>query len=384
MKPGNFFIMNPINVTLEDIADLDNLYDAFRNAQRGKRFRPDILDFAADPTEKLIEIQNELLWETYEPGPYFEHFLFIPKFRIIHSQTFNDRVVPWGVYQLINPFYDRAFIFDSYACRPGKGVDRARARLQYWQRQIKNMDPVKIGGRPGQRPGEWALIKMDVSKFFYRIDHEVLIRILQERIVDDRVIRLMEKVVDRTNVPFGLPEGATPEDCELCDWLYDRGLAIGNLFSQMFANIYMDKLDQYVKHELHIHMYERYADDMIAIVPSKSEAWTDLKCISDFLNNELHLSLNKKTMIQPATRPVEFCGAIVSPSCIRVRKSSRRHAVKELKAISQKYADGKISTRKMVSSVQSICSFLGRCDTENLLKKIDDTIVFQKNGGKRK
>ena len=166
------------------MCEYEELYESYLEARKGKRFRDDVMLFADNLEENLIELQNELIWETYSVGKYRPFYVREPKLRLVMALQFRDRVVQWDIYKQLNPFYDRTFIEDSYACRIGKGTHKAADRLQYWLRQVS------------RKPGEWYYLKLDISKYFYRVDHLVLMNILGRRIKDEKLMRLLEKIIN--------------------------------------------------------------------------------------------------------------------------------------------------------------------------------------------
>ena len=279
--------MKTLSGVYEKMCDYEELYQSHLKARKGKRYRDDVLLFTDRLEENLIELQNELIWETYEVGRYRPFYVHEPKLRLVMALQYRDRVVQWDIYRQLNPFYDKLFIEDSYACRIGKGVHKAVDRLQYWLRQVD------------RKPKKWYYLKLDISKYFYRIDHRVLIDILRRRIKDEKLMRLLEKIINSEDVRFGLPAGYSPEDCTADMWRSDVGMPIGNLTSQLFANIYLNELDQYCKHELGLHYYIRYMDDIVILSDDKAELRRVKDEIEAFLRDILHLDLNRKTAIRP-------------------------------------------------------------------------------------
>ncbi|MGB9825791.1 MAG: reverse transcriptase domain-containing protein, partial [Desulfofundulus sp.] len=173
-----------------------------------------------------------------------------PKKRLIMALPFRDRVVQWAIYRVINPLLDRQFIYDSYACRVGKGTHKAADRLQYWLRYLDRRYP-KV-----------YVLKLDISKYFYRVDHAVLKGILRKKIADRDLLWLLDTIIDGDGQKFGIPLG--DHDFEF-DRLADIGMPIGNLTSQLFANLYLNEADQYAKHQLRLKYYIRYMDEVYKV-----------------------------------------------------------------------------------------------------------------------
>ena len=235
------------------IYDFENLFYSYKAAIKCKRYRQDVMEYTDRLEDNLITLQNELIWGTYEVGRYNIFYVYEPKKRLIMSLLFKDRVAQHAIYRQLNPLLEKRFIYDSYACRIGKGTHKAIDRLQYWLRQTE------------RKPQKYYYLKLDVSKYFYRIDHEKLKGILARLIKDEPLLDLLGKIIDCEDTKFGLPLGADIGDVAFDEMLGDVGLPIGNLTSQMFANLYLNELDQFCKHKLKLHFYIRYMDDIIIL-----------------------------------------------------------------------------------------------------------------------
>ena len=264
------------------------LIEADRNARKGKRYRAEVLNFTARLEDNLFTIQQGMMNGSYVLGPYRKLWVYVPKKRLVMALDYPDRIVQWSLYLYLNPLYDRLFIEDSYACRKDKGSHKAAKRLQYWMCQVQR--------KPG--PG-WYCLKLDISKYFYRVNHEKLLAILERRVKDPAMMAFIRGVVNSRAEPFGLPRWRTPQDTPPEEWLYEVGMPIGNLTSQLFANIYLNELDQYCKHRLKIHYYIRYMDDVIILGQDKETLHRWKAAVETFLQEELALDLNSKTSIRP-------------------------------------------------------------------------------------
>lgn len=154
----------------EQVYDFENLYRAYLSARRKKRYRPDVLKFTANLEENLIALQNELIWKTYEVGYYREFFVHEPTKRLIMALPFRDRIIQWAIFRVINPIFDSCFIGHSYACRVGKGTHAAADRLHCWQKLVD------------RKPEKYYYLKLDVSKYFYRVDHGVTLDLISRKV----------------------------------------------------------------------------------------------------------------------------------------------------------------------------------------------------------
>lgn len=237
--------------------------------------------------DNLKEIRDSVYDGTYTIDKYYIFYVYEPKKRMIMSIKFKHRVVQWAIYRVINPMLIKGYIKDSYGCIPERGPLTAMFRLKYWLEQVNRKDE------------QWYYLKLDISKYFYRISHRILKKILAKKIKDQRLLKLLESIIDCKHTPFGLPPGRSPGEVPLEERLFDVGMPIGNLLSQVFANVYLDALDQFCKRELQIHCYVRYMDDVIILSSSKAQLQEWKVRIASFLETELELQLNNKTCIRP-------------------------------------------------------------------------------------
>lgn len=237
----------------------DNLYEAIQDASKGRRYNKDVLRVQHDIWNVIEQIQQDVRSGKYTIDKYYIFYVYEPKKRMIMSITFYHRIVQWAIYRVINPLLVKGYIKDTYGCIPGRGSLAAMQRLRYWIKSVEH------------KPGTWYYLKLDISKYFYRISHEVLKEILARKIKDQQLLQVLYNIIDCQHTPFGLPPGKGPGEVPLEERLYDVGMPVGNLLSQVFANIYLDVLDQFCKRTLCIHFYVRYMDDIIILSDSKEQ-----------------------------------------------------------------------------------------------------------------
>lgn len=261
---------------------------------------------------------------------------------------FRDRVAQWWVYSLLYPIFDKTFIEDSYACRRGKGQKAAADRLQDMIKQTEVLG------------GKWYYLKLDIAKYFYRIYHDKLMEILERKIKDPDMLELLNVIVkgDGTNA-FGLSICDNVEDAER---LTDRGMPIGNLTSQLLANVYLNELDQFCKKVLGTKFYIRYMDDVIILSQSKEELHEIKERISKFLDDELQLALNKKTCIRPVSMGIQFVGLHIWSTHRTVRKSTSLRIKRRLKAAAKQYVAGNLTYERYNSTLQSYMGMMKHND----------------------
>lgn len=265
------------NNLFADIVDFQNLLKAYHCARKNKRYTFEVLDFTSNLEENLINIQNHLVWKSWRPGPYRCFIHCEPKKRYIQAPPFRDRVVHHALAQVIEPLFDRKFIHHSYACRAWKGT---HAAVRYQQTCLRKAN------------AKWDrayVLKADISKYFPSISHRILYRVLQRTIRDKEVLWLCATIIRH-----GGDNG--------------RGIPVGALTSQLFANVYLDRLDHFLKDQLGVKYYVRYMDDWVVVGPSKAHLHEVLALAKIFLEDELGLLLNPKTEVFPASHGVDFCG----------------------------------------------------------------------------
>lgn len=350
--------MKTLKNVFEQVVDYDNLYRAYLNARLCERYRYEVLNFSAHLEDNLVKLQKELIERTYTLGKYREFYIYEPKKRLIMAQPFKDRVVQWAIYQVLNPVFAQGYITDSYACIKERGTHKAVKRLHYWLRQV------------GKKPEKYYFLKLDISKYFYRIDHDVLMGILKRKIRDDDMIFLLDKIVNSSETNFGLPPGKSPGEVKRSDRVSEKGMPVGNLSSQMFANLYLNELDQYCKRTLGIHFYVRYMDDVIILHQDKDQLHEWKRIIDTFLKEKLQLDLNEKTCIRPITLGVEFCGYKIWNTHIKLRKSTALKMKRNLKKLQKEYAAGEVTVEEAKQTISSYLGILKHCDSYSLKRTI--------------
>ncbi|MDO4650192.1 MAG: RNA-directed DNA polymerase [Eubacteriales bacterium] len=285
---------------------------------------------------------------------------------MIMSITFPHRIVQWAIYRVINPILIKGYIEDSYGCVPGRGQLSAMKRLQSWVLSVH------------RKPGNWYYLKLDISKYFYRISHRVLKKILAKKIKDRRLLELLYGIIDCEHTPFGLPPGKGPGEVPLEDRLFDVGMPVGNLLSQVFANVYLDTLDQFCKRVLRIRYYIRYMDDIIILSNSKKELhlWKDE--IQKFLEEKLELSLNQKTCIRPVSQGIEFVGYRIWPYYTTLRKSTTLQIKRDMRHKAEEYRTGKVPLKEVTESLKGRLGMLKHCDCKAFKTELISSIKLMR------
>lgn len=307
------------------IIDFDNLYQAYREARRGKRDRSSVMRFSANVEENLVNLQNHLIWKSWKPGKPREFVVKEPKLRLIQAPPFADRVIHHALVRVVNPLFERKFISDSYACRVGMGTQAAVARAQHFMRVAKR----------NYGPGVYVL-KADISRFFASIRHHVLLGEIERTISDKNVLWLWRQIINGYGNETGI------------------GLPVGALTSQLGANILLNRLDHVAKDQMGIKHYVRYMDDFIAVLPDKACAAAALAELSIEVT-ALSLALNPKTAIHPWQRGLDFCGYRIWPTHLLPRKRNIKRARASFRQLMTLYRQGQIDPQYVR---QRVCSFL--------------------------
>ncbi|EPX9362298.1 reverse transcriptase domain-containing protein [Aeromonas veronii] len=311
----------------DQIIAFDNLHSAALRCLCGKRSSPAALRYMQRLEERLHNTHNHLLHGSYQPGGYEEFYVYEPKQRLISAPRFSDRVVHRAIVDVLEPVIDQRFIFDSYACRKGKGVHAGADRVQHWMRIVK------------RQRGDLFCLKADISKYFASIDHARLKAILRRHIHCGRTLALLDAIIDSSPGAPGI------------------GIPLGNLTSQLFANLYLNELDRYAKHDMGIRHYARYMDDFIVLHHDKEQLRRWRARIEAFLWSSLRLTTNSKTQIFPigteSGRALDFLGYRIYPTHRLLRKNSIKRIRYKLRQMRRKVAAGQLTPADCWPSIQS-------------------------------
>lgn len=337
----------------------DNLHQASRQAQKGKRFRDNVLVFNDQLEQELLRLEDELRSLTYQPGDYRTFRIRDPKPRLISAAPYRDRVVHHALCNVIVPLLDRTLIGDTYANRLGYGTHRALKRFTGWARRYR------------------YCLQADIQKYFPSIDHEILKGLIRRWIKCPETLWLIDTIIDASNEQFQVIE-YYPGDDLLTPVQRRRGLPIGNLTSQFFANLYLSPFDHFAKRKLRLRQYLRYVDDFAAF----SDDWQELAdarmAMEEFLAT-LRLKLHPaKSQLFETKHGVNFVGFRILPDRIRVRNDNVRRARRRIKALQKMYADGEIDLAPLVQRLQSWEAHLKHGDTYRLRRKVFDFHTFRR------
>lgn len=324
-------------ITMHDvynnIISVENLLSAWQEFLRGKRKRNNVATFSLELSKNIYSLNQDLLYKKYEHGSYSAFNISDPKPRNIHKASVRDRLLHHAIYRVLYSYFDKRFIYDSYSCRNFKGTHMAMKRFRRFSDEFS------------KRCRNCWVLKCDIRKFFASIDHEILVSILRKHIEDEDVIWLLEKVIESFN-----------------SGTKGKGLPLGNLTSQLLVNVYMNEFDQFIKHELKVKYYIRYADDFVILSQNKQELINLLQYIVVNLNQTLKLSLHpSKVSIKTLSSGIDFLGWVHFPDHKILRTSTKKRMFKKIK-----------DTQNNSETVQSYLGLLKYGNTHNLLNSLND------------
>lgn len=319
----------------EDIISVENLLEAWKEFVGGKRGKRDVQKFSLNLMDNILSLHNDLCNRVYKHGGYQAFNICDPKPRNIHKASVRDRLLHHAIYRILYPFFDRIFITDSFSCRLNKGTHKAINRFRSFAYKVSQNNTKTC----------WIL-KCDIKKFFASIDHFILKEILASYIPDKDILWLLDGVIDSFN--SGVPE---------------KGLPLGNLTSQLLVNIYMNELDQYVKHKLKAKYYIRYADDFVIFSENKDQLAKQIQPIREFLQNKLKLELHpNKVSIKTLASGVDFLGWINFHDHWILRTATKRRMLK------------RVENHPTKETISSYFGLLGHGNGHKVRNKITDII----------
>lgn len=308
----------------EKIISLENLFDAWTEFKKEKTNKTDVAGFEINLEDHIFALHDDLKNGDYRHGNYTSFYIHDPKRRHIHKASVRDRLLHHAVHRVIEPIWNKVFIFDSWSSRKTKGIHAAVRRLQKMALQLSHNHTRTL----------WAL-KLDIRKFFESIDHKILLNILAKRTPDERLMNLFREIIKSFN----------------------PGLPLGNLTSQLFANVYLNEFDQFVKHELRMRDYVRYADDFVILHKDKEALIDCLPKIQAFTQNRLCLKIHsKKIILKTYASGIDYLGYVCFPYHRVLRTKTKRRMFKRV-------------NQKNFSSYSGI---LKHCHSTSLQRKLAD------------
>ena len=340
----------------EKIISSENLFSAWDKFKSGKQKKQNVQYFEWRLEENIFKLHRDLKYKRYKHGKYTSFYIQDPKQRHIHKATVRDRILHHAVFAILNPIFEPTFIPNSLSCRTGKGTHKGVDILEKTVRKISSnaFKPCFI-------------LKCDIKKFFETINHDILLSIMRKRIKDSDTLWLLEEIVESFSSRYST-------------LFNQRGLPIGNLTSQLFANIYLNEFDQFVKHKLKIRHYIRYTDDFVVVADNKQYLEKLINPIRSFLLNKLALELHpEKIRIRKFHQGIDFLGYVILPHHRLLRTKTRQRIFRKLKKRVKEHREGVITEQILEQSLQSYLGVLSHANTYKLSNELKNQFWFWLN-----
>ena len=326
----------------EQVCNFQSLCDAAHEAAKGKKAKKQTAAFLLDLEPEVLQLEAELQDRSYHPGSYYTFIVKEPKERMICATGFRDRVVHHAICKVLEPIFERSYVFDSYACRKGKGTHTAIKRAQNYMGHFQ------------------YYLKLDIRKYFDSVDHEILKALLRRKIKDQDLLWLLDTIIDHP-VPWTNP---------------GKGIPIGNLTSQHFANFYLDQADHFIKDDLGVKGYVRYMDDLLLFDNDKKSLWQIYGQVEQFLNERLELTVKSGSVVlSPTFEGLSFLGLRVYPRLIRLSRKGWRRFRRNVIQKEKLFRRGIISGDELSRSISSVVGHIGQANTRNLRASFFENIA---------
>jgi RNA-directed DNA polymerase len=329
METNNFY---------SQICNLSNLILAWRRARKGKTKKDYVMEFEKDTLRNLLKLHEELKNQTYYPKLLKTFILRDPKTRKISKSDFRDRIIHHALIRIIEPIFEKRFIYDSCANQIGKGNLFALKRLNLFLRKVTKNNTQNA-----------YCLKADIKHYFQEVNHKILINIIKRKIIDEKVILLITKILENGEYKEGI------------------SMPLGNLTSQFFANVYLSELDYFVKHKLKAKYYIRYVDDFVILHENKEQLEILKIEIDNFLRNNLKIELHPdKSKIIPLSRGIDFVGF----RNFYYYKLLRKRNIRKIKNKIKQYKEGSISEKEILESYQGWNAYAKWANSYKLRKEM--------------
>jgi RNA-directed DNA polymerase len=331
------------NNIYEKLYSYENLELAFQKARRGKTLKDYIIEFETNLKENLQQLRNELVMQTYQPRPLKTFILRDPKTRKISKSDFRDRVIHHAICNLIESVFDKRFIHDSFANRLGKGTLNAIKRFDHFKRKVSKNNTIRC-----------YVLKADIKSYFDTVNHDILMKLLSKRIHDGRLMWLIRTILDNHHGKES-----------------NKGMPLGNLTSQFFANVYLNELDQYVKHKLRARYYIRYVDNFVVLHQSRKLLEEYKSKIDLFLKENLNLTLHPdKSKILILEKGISFLGFRIFPYHRLLVKKNMRKFERKLEQVKQDYLNEKVDREKVIERFEGWLAYATHANTYKYRRRI--------------
>lgn len=332
--------MKRVNNILDQITDYNNIMYAYYKACKGKKVkrRKAIKKFNLNFDQNINTIISGLKTGDIKLGKYNVFTVYEPKERKIYAAEFPDRIIHHALINILEPYFEKKMIYQCFACRKEKGLDLA---IKYVTKYCK-LYPYYA--------------KLDIHKYFDNIDHNILIKKLYDIIKDKDVMNILIKIIKSYSTSK------------------DKGIPIGNLTSQYFANLYLSDMDHYIKNTLNIKGYCRYMDDFI-LFDDKDIIKEKIKLLMDYIKNELYLELNP-ILINTCNNGVPFLGYKITPFNKRLLIKTKKNFIKHFKKLEKLYSESKINKSKFIERLSPMINSLRRANCDGFIDKVVGNIII--------
>ncbi|MBI4162299.1 MAG: hypothetical protein HY513_01340 [Candidatus Aenigmarchaeota archaeon] len=355
--------MKSSNNLYDELCLMKNLRKAYRKARKGKSSKWYVKEFEADIERNMFQLQKELRSMTYEPKPLKQFIIRDPKVRLISASNFRDRIIHHALCNIIEPIFEKIFIYDSYANRKGKGVHTALKRFNQFKNKISRNGKLLAYAKDNNMVYGYVL-KADIKHYFDSVDHEILMRIIGRKITDKKVLWLIKKILGN----------------HMCE-IPGKGMPLGNMTSQFFANVYLNELDYFVKHRLKAKCYIRYVDDFVILHESKETLESYKNHISEFLKLiriELH---PQKSKVLPLHAGIKFLGFRVFYKYKLPKKGNVSRIMHRISQFSGLYKDGIMNKKEILQRMEGWNAYAIHANTYkfriNMMKKLRKSLEEQ-------
>ena len=323
------------------LCSYDNLFLAYTKAIKHKTTTDYVVEFEKDLQNNLLVLRSELLLHSYQPKPSVNFIVRDPKTRKISKSDFRDRVVHHTLCNIIEPIFEKSFIYDSYANRIGKGTLKAIERFDKFKRKASKNNKVKC-----------YILKADIQKYFENVDHNILLSTIKKKIADKRVIWLAQKILANSSNQ-------------------NKGMPLGNLTSQFFANVYLNELDWFVKSTLKAKYYIRYVDDFVIFERNKKKLESYMASINKFLAQQLRIKLHPdKSKILCLGDSLTFLGFRVFFHHKLLKKANIRKMNNKFKWLQESYCKSSIDYDVVYDFLEGWSAYAKSANTHNLREKL--------------
>ena len=349
--------MKTYNNLYFQLCSYENLFSAYQKARKHKTRKPYVIEFEKELKNNLLQLRADLLFHSYQPEPLKTFIIREPKTRKISKSAFRDRVVHHALCNIIEPIFEKSFIYDSYANRKGKGVLKAIERFECFKRKVSdNLTKINNG-----KNIKGFVLKADIRKFFDSVSHERLMHIISRKITDEKVLWLIRIILK--NYSSNKP---------------GTGMPLGNLTSQFFANVYLNELDYFIKQKLKAKYYIRYVDDFVILHKSKEVLEYYQKEISLFLKDSLSISLHPdKSSVFPLYRGVNFLGLKIFPYHKTIQKKNIRKFRNKLETLCLLFDKGEIGYDEVYNCLEGWNTYAANANCFGVKKSLFASIAYK-------